>query len=216
MTTQNKDLQSKINELTERHNLQQEIESKLPGLDIYTNFFSHKSLGTTKTFTVKLQDTPLNKIADIIQTVITEFKPSSNAKLSFAGKNDVETNSPFVLRWKNDVRSNIAQIDYVSGEYWIHIDLPIGYYSDDVKGVFQRKVYDSEYHYFTAKSQRAIDNMRLIAYQLDMFESVKYYGGDVVNYINHDDDKAEFESVVLKGHTPEFADFWANQLQEIK
>ncbi len=206
-------LEQQIAELTAKHNLQTSVESKLPGMEVYTNDFNHKNKGTKFTFTVYLnENTPLWEISEKIDKIIKAFPPSRNNCLMFAGKDDHQTASPFLLSWKNNIRSNDVQIQWISGEFWAHISLPIAYYSDDVKGVFMRKVYDSEYHYFGGVSMAKINKMQIRAYKLDMFESCKYYGGDVINFIDHEEDKEEFESVVLKGHVPEFADFWQKQL----
>ena len=209
-------LEQQIAELTAKHNLQQSVENKLPGIaKIYTNDFKYKSKGTKFTLTAYLDEIPLTEIREKINQVITAFPPSRNNCLTLAGKDDQQTGSPFILRFENNIRDNRAQIDYISGEYWIHIQLPVSYYSDDCKGVFMRKVYESEYHYFPGVSDTRIRNMRIRAYKLDMFESCSYYGGNVTNYINHEDDREEFESVVLNGHTPEFSDFWQNQLKTL-
>lgn len=213
MTTTKKDLAAQIAELTEKHNLQTLVESKLPGINkVYTNDFNHKNKGTKYTFTAYLTDIPLSEIADKIQEVINAFPPTVNNCLMFAGKDDHPTASPFLLSWKNNIRSNEVQIQWISGEFWAHIDLTITFYSDDCKGVFMRKVYDTEHHYFGGTSMSEINRMQIRAYQLDMFEKCRYYGGDVINFIEHEDDKEEFESVVLKGHIPQFAEFWQKQL----
>lgn len=206
-------LEQQIAELTAKHNLQNLVEGKLPGFEgIYTNDFNYKSKGTKYTFTVHLTETPLGEISDKIDKVIAAFPPTKNNSLLFAGKDDHPTLSPFVLSWKNNIRDNKVQIQWVSGDFWAHIELPISYYSDDVKGVFMRKVYDTEHHYFGGVSMDRINKMQIRAYKLDMFESCKYYGGDVVNFIENEEDREEFENVVLKGHTPEFTEFWQNQL----
>lgn len=209
-------LEQQIAQLTAKHNLQQSVESKLPGIDkIYTNDFNYKSKGTKFTFTAYLDEIPLNEIKGKIQQVIAAFPPSRNNSLTFAGKDDQKTESPFILRFKNNIRDNKAEIEYISGEYWVNIQLPVSYYSDDCKGVFMRKVYDSEYHYFPGVSYTKIRDMQIRSYKLDMFESCSYYGGDVINYISHEDDRREFESVVLNGHIPEFSDFWQTQLETL-
>ena len=218
MTTQSKktSLEQQIAELTAKHNLQQLVESKLPFISkVYTNDFNYKSKGTKFTFTAYLTDTPLAEIADKIQDILKAFPPTKNNCLLFAGKDDHPTESPFLLSWKNNIRDNGVQIQWVSGEFWAHIDLPISFYSDDCKGVFMRKVYDTEHHYFGGVSMAEINRMQIRAYQLDMFEKCRYYGGDVVNFIDHIEDKEEFESVVLKGHTPQFAEFWQKQLSSL-
>lgn len=213
MTT-TKDLQQQIAELTAKHNLQKLVENKLPGMGtIYTNEFNYKSKGTKYTFTVNLLKSDLKDIQSKINEVITAFPPTKNNLLSFAGKDDQLTASPFVLRFKNGVRDNSVQIEYVSGDFWAHIELPIAYYSDDCKGIFMRKVYDCEYHYFTGTSMKEILKIQLRAYKLDMFESVKYYGGDVANFIKDNEDKEEFESIVINGHIPQFVEYWQNSLK---
>jgi hypothetical protein len=215
-TTNKAKLAEQIAKLTAEYELQTLVESKLPGIEkIYTNDFNYKSHDTKYTFTVHLTEIPLAEIPAKIQEVITAFPPTRNNVLTFTGKDDQQTESPFVLSWKNNIRDNKVQIQYNSGDFWAHIELPVKFYSDDVKGGFMRKVYDTEHHYFGGTSMKQIENMQIRSYKLDMFESVKYYGGDVTNYINHSDDKEEFESVVLKGHTPQFADFWAKQLETI-
>lgn len=207
-------LQQQIAELTARYNLQQSVESKLPGIEsIYTNDFNHKDKGTKYTFTANIEKCPLKELADKIEQIIKAFPPTRNNCLLFAGKDDHPTGSPFLLSWKNGIRKNEVQIQWVSGEFWAHINLPISYYSDDCKGVFMRKVYESEHHYFGGVSRERINKMQIIAYKLDMFESCKYYGGDVINFIEEGEDREEFECVVLKGHTPQFAAFWQKQLE---
>ena len=211
-----KNLDQQIAELTAKHNLQQSVENSLPGIaKIYTNEFNYGAKGTKYTFTVYLDEIPLNEIRAKILQVIAAFPPSNNNCLTFAGKDNQQTASPFLLRFQNNIREVKTEIDYISGDYWIHIQTPVSYYSDDCKGVFMRKVYDSEFHYFPGVSGTRIRNMQIRAYRLDMFEKCSYYGGDVVNFIEHDDDKTEFESVVINGHTPEFSEFWQNQLKNL-
>lgn len=209
----NDNLAKQIAELTAKHNLQTSVESKLIGIPkVYTNHFNYGGKGTIYTITAYLDECPLNEIADKIQIVLKAFPATKNNTLTFAGKDNQPTESPFVLRFENNIRDRKAQIEYVSGEYWVHIKLPVNYYSDDVKGVFMRKVYDSEYHYFGGTSMAEINRMQIRAYKLDMFESVKYYGGDTAHFIKDVEDKAEFECVVLYGHTPQFKEFWQKQL----
>lgn len=209
-------LEQQIAELTAKHNLQIEVETKLPNIKkIYTNPFNYKGKGTTVTITAYLDEIPLTEISERIQEVIAAFPPTRNNCLTFAGKDDHPTANPYMLRWENGIREKKVKIDYVSGETWVHIQVPISYYSDDCKGQFTRRVTDSELHYFPGESRKEIDRKEILSYKLDMFESCKYYGGSVVNFIESEDDKEEFESVVLKGHTPEFADFWQNQLASI-
>lgn len=211
--TSKKDLQQQIAELTAKHNLQTLVESKLPGFDdIYTNDFNYRGKGTKYTFTVNLDKTPLTEIPAKIQEVIKAFPPTRKNCLLFAGKEDHPTGSPYLLKWDNGIRNNSVKIDWVSGEFWAQISLPIAFYSDDCKGVFMRKVYDTEYHYFGGVSMAEINRMQIRAYQLDMFEKCRYYGGDVVNFIEEGEDPEEFECVVLNGHTPQFVEFWHKQL----
>ncbi len=204
MTT-TKDLQKQIAELTAKHNLQTSVESKLPGFgNIYTNDFNHRSKGTKYTFTVHLQETPLNEIADKIQEVLKAFPPTVNNCLMFAGKDDHPTGSPFMLSWGNNIRNCEVQMQYVSGDFWAHIKLPIEFYND-VKTSFTRKIYDTEHHYFGGVSMKEIQNMQIRAYKLKMFEECRYYGGDVINFIEEGEDKTAFEAVVLTGKLPETA-----------
>lgn len=200
MTT-TKDLQKQIEDLTAKHNLQMLVEEKLPGFKgIYTNDFNHKKKGTKYTFTVKLDKEPLENIAVKIQEVIKAFPPTRNNCLLFAGKDDHPTGSPFLLSWENNIRDCGVQIQWISGDFWAHISLPISFYSDKVKVAFYRKVYDTEHHYFGGVSMAEIKNMRIRAYKLGMFESCGYYGGDVVNFIEEDGNKDNFEKVVLTGN----------------
>lgn len=209
-------LEQQIAKLTAKHNLQTKVENKLPGIEsIYTNDFNHKGKGTKFTFTVNLDELPLKDISAKIEQVIKAFPPTRNNCLLFAGKDDHPTGSPFMLVWDNGIRHNKVKIDWVSGDFWCHIALPIGYYSDDVKGVFMRKVYDTEHHYFGGVSMDRISKMQITSYKLDMFESCKYYGGDVTNFVEDfapPEEVKEFENVVLKGHTPEFTEFWQKHL----
>jgi hypothetical protein len=207
-------LDQQIAELTAKHNLQLEVESKFPGLKVNTIFSNRKDLGTTKLFWVKLEDCPLHEIKDNIQRIISAFPPTAKAMI-YKGSKYEETASNFLLRWDNGIRDRKAQIEYVSGEFNAHIDLPVSFFSDDVKGPFHRKVYDTEHHYFGGVSMAEINRMQILAYKLDMFENMQYYGGDCTSYIKDAEDRAEFESVVFTGHVPEFSEFWQKQLASL-
>lgn len=209
------DLQKQIAELTAKHELNERIQNLLPGLKASGFLFSYKKRGTEYSVNIDLIETPLPEISGAIQQVLNAFIPDRNAVVSFAGKDDQPTESPFILNWNNGVREKHANIEYNSGEYWVKISVPVNYYSDDCKGVFMRHPSDSEYHYFPGMSADRIRKTELRAYKLDMFEKIGWYGGNVTNFINHEDDREEFESVVLKGHTPQFAEFWQNQLKTL-
>jgi hypothetical protein len=211
-----KGLNKKIEELKERDKLDKQVARKMRGIAPVSAFpFGYKAKGTDVSLTVNLTKVPLNQVARKIADTLNVYKPTCNNLLMFAGKDDQPTASPFVLRFDNPC-TNIGHctIDYISGKNWIHIDVPLSFYSDDVKGVYMRKVYDSEYHYFTGVSMERLHKLQLRAHCLDMFEVVKYWGGDAANYVTDPADAEEFAHVVTKGHTKEFADFWAKQLEE--
>ncbi len=196
-----KDLKSQIAELTAKHELQTLVESKLPGIEsIYTNDFNYKSKGTKFTFTANLHTLPIEQLPALIQQIIVAFPPTKNNSLMFAGKDDHPTGSPYMVSWDNGIRDNKVQIQWISGDFWAHISLPISFYSDKVKVAFYRKVYDTEHHYFGGISMKEINNMQIRAYKLGMFESCGYYGGDVINFIEKGGNQDQFEKVVLTGN----------------
>lgn len=189
------DLNKQIKELKAKHKLQTDIEKKLPGIKIYSNHFDYK--GHKYTFTAKLEEEPINELADKIQQVIKAFPPTKNNTIYTASK-DQKTESSFVLKFENGIRHNKVKIDYVSGKYWIHIDLPVKFYEGVIEP-FTRGVYDCEYHYFGGTSMTEIKRMQIRAYKLRKFDHVKYYGGDVACYLAKAEFKETFEKIVLTG-----------------
>lgn len=220
-------LNQQIKELKAKAKLQETVEKKLPFLDpeiIGTHHYGYKDKrGESGHIWIDLHSEgyPFNKkgaklgeLRELIQKITKAFKPAKLATVYLASK-DVLTASHYVLRWDNGCKGNFkCSINWVSGEYSMTINLPIDFYSDDCKGVFMRKLYDSEYHYFIGMAQAELNRMQVRAYKLDMFESIKYYGGDVTNYIEDADDKEEFEFLLFNGHVKQHADFWQKQLIE--
>jgi hypothetical protein len=226
-TTRKNDLKKQIAELTAKAELQERVENKLPFIDpekIYTNEFNYKKRGTKYTFTVRLNSEghPFNKIGipfsqlrETIKNIVHVFPPTNKTTVYLASE-DVPTAANFVLKWDNSCTGRYkASIEWVSGEFDCQIDLPIDFYSNDVKGVFQRHISDSEYHYFPGTGYTELRRRTFTAYKLDMFEHIKYYGGNVTNYAKYPEQVAEFEHVVLNGHTPQFADFWQKELERM-
>jgi len=213
--TKANDLKKEIAELTAKHKLQTSAEKRLKGFKILTFLFSYKKRGTEFNISVDLKDVKLSEIPAALKTITTAYKPTKNAVLSSASGPDVETASAYRLNFKNEIRENYVEIEYVSGKHQISIKLPIAFYSDDIKGVSMGAVTDCEYHYFGGVPMHKIRAMQLRVYSLDLFEKFKYFGRTVVNYIKDVEDKAEFEHVVLNGHTPEFTEFWHKQLNSL-
>ena len=210
-------LAQKIAELTAKHNLTESVKNALPNLTTSAFPFDYKKRGTKYSVHVNLLKTPLKDIKTAIEQVIAAYPATKNFSLEFASST-VNTENPYTLRFKNGVRGNSASLEYVSSEYCIHIDIPVSYYSDDVKGVFMRGVTDCEYHYYTGVSMIKIKEIQLTCYKLDLFDNKKYFGGDVVTYLadaRDNEDVKEYESVLLTGHTPEFSEWYQTQLENL-
>jgi hypothetical protein len=206
-------LKAQITELMQREKLQSSVEKKLKGFNVSSMLFAYKSKKTKYSITVDLINEPLENIRKKIQKVLKAFPPSGNNTIYMSGQ-DQPTESPFVLRFKNGhYDPYVAQIDYTSKDYWIHINLSVRFYSDDIKGVFIRKVYDSEYHYYIGVPMNKLRKLTKQAYRLDVFENVSFYGGEQVAHTTSKEEAEEFNYVVLNGHTPEFGKFWQDQLE---
>lgn len=219
-----KELNKEIAALKAKHKLQNSVEKKLKGIDpdrIYTNDFDYKKHGTKYTFHVRLCSDGFNKpgipFADLRRTIqqIIKAYPPTRKNTIYTASDDQPTASGFVLRWDNGYNREKVTIEWNSGKFWAHIDLPIEFYSNDCKEYFTRKVYDCEHHYFLGVSYAEIQRKQLPAYRLAMFERIQYYGGSVTNYVKNVEDVEEFEFLLLNGHIEQHADLWQKQLTEM-
>jgi hypothetical protein len=209
------ELEKEIAELTAKHELQQRMDKALPDSEIWAHTQNHSQLGTKFTVHVDLMETPLHQIKAEIERVLQAFSTDKNHILTHPKHEGTETVSPFCLMFQNKGKhGNTCAITYVSGENWMHIALPIDYYSNDVKEPFQRKIYDTEYGSYEGHSYSELSKMTTIAYRLGMFKSISWYGGDVTHHIINPDEKVEYESVVLTGHIPQFTEGWQESLKE--
>jgi len=202
-----KTLQEEIAELTAKHTIQEQGQNMFPDLKLHCYAFSYKEKDTKYSINIDLLKESYgevkyskDEILIHIQTIISTLPPTKNNILTFASSKDIHTLNPYILHFDNDVHKNSAQIQYVSGEYWVHISLPISFYEgEEILEPYRRNVSDSEYHYFGGTSMSEIRIMQLRAYRLRMFDHTKYYGGDVNCYLMKEEEKEQFESIVLTG-----------------
>lgn len=202
-----KTLQEEIAELTAKHNIQAQGQNMFPDLKVFCHAFSYKEKDTKYCINIDLLKESYNEvkytkdeILTHIQTIIATLPPTKNNVLTFASGKDIHTVNPYVLHFNNGVNTHNAEIQYISGEYWVHIKLPISFYEgDEILERYSRNVSDSEYHYFGGTSMSELRRMQLRAYRLRMFDHTKYYGGDVNCYLMKEEAKEQFESIVLTG-----------------
>lgn len=195
------DLEQQIAELKAKHELQQSVEAKLPNEHIYTNLFDYD--GHKFTMTVHLQDAELDTIQGRLKKIVEAYPPTENAKTVINGKNKSKTLSPYLLKFRNETRGKLnVQLEWISGEFWVHVDLPLQYYSLAV-AYFNRKIYDTQYHYFVGVSMAELRNITVRAATLSdpqvKFHRVPYYGGDVHWSVINKQHVKEFEDLVLNG-----------------
>lgn len=192
------ELKEKIAKLENEFNWEKEIAMNFPELKTLA-YLS----GEGKHVSIKLRNQKLSDIRGLIKNIIQTYPATETSQEIKA--NVVRTHfSGYRLQWCNGVRDSYARIMYKSNDIDVWIELPIEFYSDDVKGCKHRKVYDSEYHYFTGMGRNKIEDIRLYRHYLDMFENIDWYGGNTTTYISDVTDWENYEYVIFNGHVKEF------------
>lgn len=199
MTTQ-KTLEQQIEELKAKHQLEESTKANLPGLSCFAIFSTYPAQGTTISLHVNLRGTPKEAIQAGIEQVLAAYPPSRNNTIAPNGRIEKETASPFILNWSNGVRDKEATINYICGETAVRVRVPQDYYSPEVRTGFHRGVNDTEYHYFPATSQDALNRMQVACQCLKGFEEIRYYGGHVASFTTKEDQKELFEKIVITGN----------------
>lgn len=126
--------------------------------------------------------------------------------------------SPFRFRIENGINEIEASIKFFvkldGGQIGqISIDVPLAYYSDDIIGHGYRGVYETQRHYFPGMSAQRIGKLKIPCAWLELFDRINWYGGDKETLVMIQEDVEQFEHVIFNGHTPEFTEFWTNQLR---
>lgn len=200
-----KTLEQQIAELTAEYNFKAEVETLFGGY----KYLAFRSV--TKEYdncvVIDLRDTRRYELKDLakhIKYILMTFKPTGeNYTIDFAGKEPIKTASRFAFRIDNGVnQNNHVGISYNSNRVGVQIELPIEFYSPLIVRNFTRGITDCEDHYFTGCSRKELQSIRLQAKELNIFQTVNWYGSHRTHYVTQPEYVEHFEFVILNGAEP--------------
>jgi len=201
-----KTLEQQIEELTAKHNLETTVKGMFPDLKVITFASTDKHYGSKYYVSIDLKSTSYGEerltreqVQERVIEIVKTCPTTETTNRVYKNSGDEITASPFVLNFNNGVNDQYCSIEYVSGEFNIHIKVPISYFDDDLIYHSMRGITDSEYHYFTARSRKELAEIRIRVADLRGFKEVKYYGGSIKKYITEPDYREEFDTIVLTG-----------------
>lgn len=188
------DLQDKIDEVIRKHQLDGKAEALFPNY----NAMGYPS-GDRDVFSIDLTDRSETVKEDLLDILDKMPKTNVGYVINLSGKKVLALSFRFTMINTPTSGSHVL-LCYSSNESDLRIKIPRVYYSNDIIGVHQRRITSSEHHYFLGESMANLGRIRLTAYQMDMFERITWYGGDVSTYINHEGDVEEWEHICLNGN----------------
>lgn len=189
-----KSLDEQIEELKKEHNFKSEMETLFGQYEYLAYVHDCKESDFTITLQLRKYAFP-ELIENVLKGIITTL-PVTNTQTKLS---DIAVSySPFRFDYQNNINDNYVLLSYYSNRIHVRIEIPISFYEAINKRDF-RKVYDSELHYFGGISQRQINEMRILKYTSQYFDTINWYGGDVSVYCKSDEMTEQFNEMVLTG-----------------
>lgn len=153
--------------------------------------FKHEMEETFKGFDMiaYVADTKCITIRDIdpekFNGIIEQLPVTSKEHvISYAGKDDTIIDFPVRFNLENPTKyeGSFLRLIYTSNDIAVRLEIPIFKLLkyEDFNGYFirsERKIYDSEYHYFTGVSMKELMNTKIPCYIFNGFDNISWYGG---------------------------------------
>jgi len=140
------------------------------------------------------------KEAQTVKAWIEANDTLQNYIVKFAGKESINTFSPFALSFENSdyegrpLQNSVKIItEGEKGEYWIYLKSP-NMYHNDILASDRKQLKHLGFGRYSYKN----------IHYLDLHGIVKYYGDSVKNYCRYEEDRKDFEFAIFNGHVKEF------------